>query len=123
MQPLYLGVILTWTLVTVFAGAQIFPSIWPANFHARWALITLIPILALLYMSVGKKSPSKETSHRLILVSLMMVAGGLLGLGSQMGFIPHFYHQIIVWPLAIILPWQTFQFFLKQSTLTSSQSD
>lgn len=92
-----------WLIVTVFSGFN-WGNHLSINFHPRWGLITIIPLIITYFLWIQKVQredfkDKKEIINRGYLILFFLSSGFLTGLGFNMGFIPFFIHQIIVWPL------------------------
>ncbi len=106
---------LIWGLVTLGLGlvssGRIALSSSPASplWHPYWGVATLVPVLLLYVVEnrrLGKMPPSRETRDAILrqyAAILGIATAALTGLGAMMGFLPPFFHQGVVWPLALFL--------------------
>lgn len=109
-----------WLIITTFSGFN-WGFFFNIDFHPRWVLITLIPLIIAYFLWIQKvqredfknqRSPElasvgekKEIINQGYVILFFLTFGFLTGLGFKMGFIPFFIHQMIVWPLIPILTW------------------
>lgn len=92
-----------WLIITVFSGFN-WGNHLSINFHPRWGLITIIPLIITYFLWIQKVQregfkDKKEIINRSYVILFFLTLGLLTGLGLNMGFIPFFLHQLVVWPL------------------------
>lgn len=102
--------LLLWTIVTFLAGLSLSGrvSLFPALFHPYWVLGSILIVFGIHYRAIRRLNreisspPHREALLRHYAVVLGLALACLTGISSMMGFLPNFFHQLVVWPLALL---------------------
>lgn len=84
-------------------------KIFSPVFHPHWATATIFLIIPLQWWWIHKLSGNevsvRDQSSRRYLMIFLLVAAGLTGFATNMGFLPFFFHELTVWPLLLLGIW------------------
>lgn len=124
-------IFLIWTMITTIMGLSYkIPSIiiyFPPHFHPRWALLST-PLLLLIFWKYIKDETSsllklklkqnkiKEIRNKRFGIILLFSISYVLGIGSQMRFLPHSFHKFFVWISLIVVIYQSLELLIKKQT-------
>lgn len=102
--------LLIWALVTILSGVCTSGRLtgpFSPLFHPYWVIGTLLPVVFIHYREIRRLNQGEPSSKerdallRRYAAVFGLALAFLTGISTMMGFLPAFFHQLIVWPLAV----------------------